>query len=144
MLQKTVEGAVEDGSLDTGVKTMPGDDCSVKEERSISKDPKTGAETLYYPVDAQVRTNRVSLKDLDRLMKSNEKRKPVIMRNKEGKVSLVMEASPIVHASGSVTPASYVVSPENGNPKKVATNSLHQVEPVEDWAKTAKSKADSD
>lgn len=143
VFQATVQQAVEDGTLDTGVKTLPGDEFTVKEERAISKEPKTGAETYYYPVDAQVRTNRMSPVALDKALKANAKRGATIMRNKDGKVQLVMEASPIVHASGSVTPASYVVSPENGNPKKVPTGSLYQWESVEDWAKTAKDKAET-
>lgn len=144
VFQATVQQAIEDGTLDTGVKTLPGDEFEVKEERAISKEPKTGAETYYYPVDAQVRTNRMSVKALEKALKGNAKRGATIMRNKDGKLSLVMEASPIVHASGSITPASYVVSPENGNAKKVATGSLHQLQPVEEWAQTAKDKAETD
>jgi hypothetical protein len=143
IFQATVQQAVEDGTLDTGVKTLPGDDFSVKEERSISKDPKTGAETYYYPVDANVRTNRMTVNALDKALKANAKKNAVIMRNKEGKVSLVMDASPIVHASGSVTPASSVVSPENGNAKKVATNSLYNWQPVAEWAAKAHADAES-
>lgn len=133
IFQATVQQAIEDGTLDTGVKTLPGDDFSVKEERAISKDPKTKAETLYYPVDAEVRTNRMSGKAMEKALKANAKKNAVLMRNKDGKLLLAMEASPIVHASGSVTPASYVVTPENGNAKKVPTNSLHQWKPADEW-----------
>lgn len=134
IFQATVQHAVEDGTLDTGVKTLPGDEFTVNEERSISKDPKTGAETFYYPIDAGVRTNRLSTKALDKIVKDNKKKNPVILRNKDGKVSLAMDASPIVHADGRITEASYFMSPENGNAKKVAKRSL-QGQEIGEWAK---------
>lgn len=144
VFQATVQAALEDGTLDTGVKTLPGDDFEVKEEKAISKDPKTGAETFYYPVDAQVRTNRVPATKLAKLLKNNQERNAKVMRNKDGKVSLVMEASPIVHASGTVTPASYVVSPENGNPRKVANHTLSGLQSMDEWAKASKDKAETE
>ena len=60
IFQATIEKAIEQGTLDTGVKTIPGDEFSIKGQKSIAKDPKTGAETFYYPVDARIKTHRVS------------------------------------------------------------------------------------
>lgn len=134
IFQAVVQQAVEDGTLDTGVKTLPGDEFSVKEERSISHDPKTNAETFYYPIDAQVRTNRVSLKDLNRILKTNEAKNPAFMRNKAGEVLLRMDASPIIHADGRSTDAFYLVAPGQGNAIKVPHQRLSGWEAVTEKA----------
>jgi hypothetical protein len=43
-LKDTVEQAVREGTLDTGVENFPADNITRKEEKSIHKDPRTGAE----------------------------------------------------------------------------------------------------
>ena len=54
------------GTLDTGVKRSPA--RVPREESTRRRDPKTGAETLYYPVDAKLKLKRVSPEDLDERM----------------------------------------------------------------------------
>jgi hypothetical protein len=113
----TVNQAIEDGTLDTGVKALKGDEFTIKEERSLSTDPKTGAKTFYYPVEAQVRTNRVPPKDVEKLLKKNVGAR--VMQNDKGKLALVRPAADIVHADGRTGKASYVVYPHNGVQQKV-------------------------
>ncbi len=138
-----VANAIEQGRLDTGVKTLPGDEFEVKEQRVLSTDPKTGAQTVYYPVDAKVATKRVSPKELDELIEKHQERNPRIMirvpqekpasryntyrepgaeepeESKEPKVALIYDAPDTVHEDGRVEPAVYAYSPENGKRRKV-------------------------
>lgn len=141
IFQAKVEQAVENGTLDTGVKTLPGDDFHVREQRELASDPQTGAKTIYYPVEAKVRNERVSLDDLDRLMKSYKSSNPVLMKNDKGEIALAMEAKPIVHASGHTEPASYIVKPGNGRPQKVSNSTLHGYEDIRAAAQRAVNKA---
>jgi hypothetical protein len=144
IFQATVRDAIERGTLDTGVKTIHGDEFVVKEQRVISKDPKTGAETVYYQVDAKVRTNRVSLEELDKRMLAHRADNPTIHRHKNGKLILSINAQPIVHASGQVEPAVYVATAAKGKWLKEAAHSLYHAPPVEEWAKDQLEEAKSD
>lgn len=112
-----VTQAVEDGTLDTGVKALKGDTFNVQEERALSTDPATGAKTFYYPVEAQVRTDRVPPKDVEKLLKKGVGAR--VMQNDKGKLALVRPAADIVHADGHTSQASYVVYPHNGVQQKV-------------------------
>jgi 2'-5' RNA ligase len=146
IFQATVERAIEAGTLDTGVKTLPGDEFHVKEQRSIATDPKTGAETLYYPVDVKVRTHRISPADLDKRLKEHKKDNPVIVRGTKGDLGLAIDAQPIVHASGSVEAASYFATPGKGKWVKVPNTRLrsYSVQPVEEWAAAELKSAESE
>ncbi len=135
VFQATVKDAIDRGELDTGVKTLPGDEFQVKEQRSIGKDPKTGAETYYYPVEAKVRTERISPKDLEERLQRYRKDNPKILRHEKGKLALVIDASPIVHADGKVEPAYYQASPANGRWTKVAAwEATRKAQEVSAWA----------
>ena len=54
-----IKKAEADGTLDTGVKRLPGDSFEIKEQRVLSADPATGAKTFYYPIDTQVKLHRM-------------------------------------------------------------------------------------
>ena len=124
IFQATVQDAIDRGQLDTGVKTLPGDEFDVKESRVISKDPKTGAATFYYPVDVKVRTHRVSPADLDKRLIDHATENPAFMVGKKGEMALLIDAPPIVHASGSVEPAFYATRPNSGKWVKIGRNSI--------------------
>jgi 2'-5' RNA ligase len=124
IFEAAVKDAIENGTLDTGVKQMPGDTFTVKEQRVIARDPKTGAETFYYPVDADVRTERLSVAQLEKKMKQDSKLNPRILRNGDGKLAFVVDAKDIIRADGHREPASYVVYPDYGKWEKVANHKL--------------------
>lgn len=136
IFQAAVERAIEAGTLDTGVKTLPGDEFSIKEARAISKDPKTGADTFYYPIEARVKTNRVSPAELDKRMITHAEKNPRIMlRPETKKLALAMDADPIVHASGGVEPASYVSTASQGRWVKTSNYKLGRATEIGEWAK---------
>ena len=122
-----VEHAIEQGTLDTGVKTLSGDQFHVKESKPIAKDPKTGAVTYYYPVDAKLQLRRTSPEDLDQRMEFNREQKPAIVRDQHGKLTLVWDAPPTVHADGQVDPAFYYVTPANGYRAKITQAEFRRV-----------------
>ena len=148
IFQAVVERAIEAGTLDTGVKTLPGDEFTVTESRGISKDPQTGAETFYYPVDAKVRNNRISPEELQKRFANHESENARIMFNDQTKkLAFVYDARPIVHASGTVEPASYVATAGKGRPDRVANSRLTRATEIREWAaeklQDAKSEAES-
>ena len=128
-----VQHAVEDGTLDVGVKTMPGDEFNLKESRVISTEPKTGAQTFYYPVNAQVRTNRISPKELAKRRAQFAEQNPRILRDAHGNLALVVDARPVVHEDGRIEPASRVCQPTNGNWRRVANATIRAPE-INEWA----------
>jgi GGDEF domain-containing protein/2'-5' RNA ligase len=130
IFQATVEQAMEAGELDTGVKELPGDSFRITGERSIARDPKTGAETYYYPVEAQVRTDRMPAKRIHSSYAKYKDHGGRILRNKNGKLFFAYTARPIVHADGRTEQASYVVSPDNGVQRKMEDWRLHEYEDV--------------
>ena len=116
--------AIEDGTLDTGVRELPGDEHRIAEQRDLSSDPKTGAKTTYYRVESQIRNQRASLADMDR-ERGNEgtsryEGAKLWINPKSGQVALSRPASPIVHANGSSSPALYIIAPNKGARHKVA------------------------
>lgn len=134
IFQAAVQRAIDNGTLDTGVKVLPGDEFKIVEQRVIATNPSTGAETFYYPVEAKVRLKRVSVKDLEDRMKSHRGDNPQIRRNEDGKLILSIKADPIVHASGSLEEASYTVNPGNGVWVKRSNRSIYKFKEVEEWA----------
>lgn len=126
----TVKEAVENGTLDTGVKNLPGDTFNIKEERALASDPDTGAKTFYYPIETKVKTNRVSGEDMADTLRRKEAMNARVLRNKDGKLVMAIDAMPIVHASGNTEPAVQTISPENGNWKKVPFYSLNQYQEI--------------
>lgn len=137
----TVKQAVENGTLDTGVKTLPGDNFNVREERPIAADPNTGAQTFYYPIESKIKTNRVSPDDMESYMERRGALNPRVLRNKDGKLVLVIDANPIVHASGQTEPAVQAISPENGNWKKQPFYSFNQWKEYKSWAEEGQKQA---
>lgn len=134
IFQASVQDAIDNGTLDTGVKTLPGDEFEVKQSRPISKDPRTGAETYYYQVDAKIRTKRLSPEDLDKRLASNRDANARILRNDKGDVILAVDARPIVHSDGRAEPASYVYKPSRGEPVKLPNAQFHRYVEVSEWA----------
>lgn len=138
IFQATVQRAIDAGTLDTGVETLPGDEFSIKGQRTIARDPKTGAQTIYYPVDAKIRNDRVSPKDLAKRMRDHADENPRILVNKDGKLALVIDADPIVHASGSIEQALYSSTPARGKWTKVPKNQTeYKFKEAEEWGKEA-------
>ncbi len=137
IFQAAVQDAIEKGSLDTGVRTLPGDEFTIKESRVISRDPKTGAETFYYPVDVSVRTHRVSAAELERRMREHAKDNPRILRNEKGRLGLFLDASPIVHASGQVEPAVYYITAADGHFQKAPAYRTRNMQTPANWAASA-------
>ncbi len=130
IFQATVQQAVEDGTLDTGVKELPGDKFEIHARESISIDPKTGAETFYYPVDAKVKTNRMPAEKVETALKTGGEQNARLLRGSKGKLMFVKDAREIVHANGHSDPASYVVTPENGTLRKTENWKLRDYEEV--------------
>jgi hypothetical protein len=134
IFQATVQQAIEDGSLDTGVKTLPGDEFSIKEQRPIAKAADTGAETYYYPVEAKVRNDRLSVKDLETAMKRYDSYHPRLMRNDKGKLIMALDAPQIVHADGRVDNAVRIYSPGDANGVKMEAYRIREFEDVTEQA----------
>jgi hypothetical protein len=61
IFQAAIQAALENNTLDTGVRSLPGDEFFFKEGRTIAKDPQTGATTHYQPVTVRSRIPRLSL-----------------------------------------------------------------------------------
>lgn len=131
-----VRAAIEDGTLDTGVKALPGDVINVKQEQLLATDPQTGAKTFYYPVDSQSKTERISPENLDKKITFHKDENPRILRSDKGKVALAINAHPIVRANGSVDEAARVVTPGNATWRKVSLAELTRLnmQPVGEWA----------
>lgn len=145
IFQATVQAAIDRGQLDTGVKTLPGDEFHVKEQRVISKDPKTGAETFYYPVDVATKTKRVSPEDLNKRLAQHGDENPTFLVNDKGKVALVWDAPPMVHETGRIEPAFYRIRPDNGKPQKITRGQIGgRTEEVTEKAKDAVETATGD
>ncbi|HLJ25301.1 MAG TPA: strawberry notch family protein [Candidatus Angelobacter sp.] len=138
IFEATVKQAVEDGKLDTGVKTMPGDRFKVNEQRVIGTDPQTKAQTFYYPIEAHEKTDRVSPKELEKSLIEYAPRNARVVRGKDGKLALLMDAKDIVHADGRSEKASYVVTPADGKPKKFPNAKLYGYQEISEWAKAQK------
>ena len=135
IFEANVQDAIEDGTLDTGVKSIPGDEFHVKEQRLLATDPETGAQTFYYPTDAKVRLERVSPADLEKRITRNAENNARIMRNDKGRVILAIDAAPVVHADGRTDPAIRFVRPGNGHWTKIALNDpTFKFQTIPDWA----------
>ena len=141
IFQASVQDAIDRGTLDTGVKTLPGDEFNVKEQRTIGKDPQTGAETFYYPVDAQVRTNRVSPKDLAKHLREQKNNNPRVLRDDKNSIVLTVDARPIVHANGQMEEASHFIKPGRGQWVKESNRTFQRMQEVGEWAKAELEKA---
>jgi hypothetical protein len=116
-----MERAIADGTVDTGVKRMPGDEFSVGKPQSLAKDPATGAETTYYPVEAMVKRKRVSPAQLDKLMKAHKDDNPrIFIGNKNRKMMLVIDAQPRVTEAGAIIPSYRVATAANGEWTKLS------------------------
>jgi hypothetical protein len=138
IFEAAVADAIDRGTLDTGVRELPGDDFNIKDSREIAKDPQTGAKTYYYTVDSRIRNQRVSPEELEKRLDryKNDVDEAHIRIDDEGKLVLTRNAPPIVHADGRADAASYVAGPGNGKWVKVGNgeSSFRQLKKVDDWA----------
>ena len=145
VFQAVVQSAIENGTLDTGVKELHGDEFHVNKPEVLSADPKTGAETTYSKVDASVRTNRMTAKQAEaRLRRKSDNATLYIDPNtkSENNLMLASTAPPIVSADGRVTEASYTFRPGDGNAKKAPNYEIERkATPVVEWAKEQADKA---
>lgn len=139
IFQAVVKKAIEENTLDTGVKVLPGDTFDIVEQRPIAKDQKTGAETFYYAVDAHLRTHRVSPEELEQRIARRAADTPVVAINDKGKLFLTVQAPAIVHANGRTEEASYVCTPGDGRWKKVANATIRAVD-VNEWGQAGRDK----
>jgi hypothetical protein len=140
-----VEDAIARGSLDTGVRTLPGDEVTLKPARTISTDPKTGATTQYQPLTSKIRMERVSPKELtNRLKQYAAGDARIIVSEKGDKLALLQNAAPIVHADGSAEAAVYMSSPGRGRWQKIPENTLRGWKPVDQYSKEKKTKAEGE
>jgi hypothetical protein len=136
IFQAVVQDAIERGTLDTGAKTLPGDTFHIKESRVIATNKDTGAKSFYYPVDASVRTVRISPQDLERRLRANRETNARVVTDGK-RLYILRDAPPIVHANGDVEPASYMATPANGKWQKVS-NRTKEVTDAQDPAKYIK------
>lgn len=133
--QAAVQRAIEEGNLDTGVQSLPGDEFNVAVPELLATDPKTGAETWYYPVDAKVKVNRMSPEQLDGAMKAYKSDDPTIYVNKKGRVFLAITAQPRVTEEGKIYPSYYTAHPGNGNWRKIDQTTVHtSATELDKWA----------
>ncbi len=146
IFQATVQRAIDNGTLDTGVKQLPGEKFHITEDRTISTDPKNGSKTIYYPVDSEVKTYRMPAKTLkDTYMREDEPddERAAIWKNDKGTLIARRMADPIVRADGRIDPASRISKPGRGGWTKVPDATLHGYHSVEDIAKDAISEAET-
>ena len=57
-LQETVERAIENGSLDTGVEKYPAESLTKKKDQVVYKDPQSGAEVRHFVVSASTKSKK--------------------------------------------------------------------------------------
>lgn len=130
IFNSVVAQAERDGTLDTGVKRIPGDEFNIGESRALSADPKTGAQTFYYPITAQVRLKPMPFGEMEKVYDKTKERgdHPRILKDaKTGDLALAVDAHPIIHADGTQQRAMHLMKPGNRMPQKVAVDSDHWV-----------------
>ncbi|MCC7235609.1 MAG: strawberry notch family protein [Bryobacterales bacterium] len=119
--EAAVAKAEEEGTLDTGVKVLPGANATIVSQQELSKDPDSGAPTTHVVIRTEHKNERLSPEQLDRWMKRQEDGDVYrIVHGRTGEASLVFAypAPPIVHANGSTEQAMYVARPSNPRPQK--------------------------
>lgn len=121
-----VQKAIEDGTIDTGVKRIPGDSFDVKDFRELAADPSTGAKTYYYPVEAHERVERMPAGKFDDLLDITDQqgKHPIVMRDQNGNLALTVDAREIVQSDGKVIEARHMMTPQNASPVKVPAHEL--------------------
>jgi hypothetical protein len=135
IFQAAIQAALENNTLDTGVRSLPGDEFFFKEGRTIAKDPQTGATTHYQPVTVRSRIPRLSLAQRDQRIRANAASNPRVVVSSDGKkMALLTDAYPIVHTDGSQSPAVYAARPERGGSNRVDADNYDKWKTPEEFA----------
>ena len=114
IFEATVASAVEDGTLDTGVKELQGDRVTIKNRETLFVDPETKAPTEHYTVEVQQKYKLVSPESLEKEMSKHPDAEFYVNR-KTGQIALGRETQPIVSADGGVTEAIRYIRPGSAN-----------------------------
>lgn len=114
IFEAAVQQAVEQGTLDTGVKEFQGDSISIDEQRVLSADRDTGAETHYYRVTVHEKAPVATVEDLDKAMKRHPDG-TFYVNSRTMHVVFAREADHITDANGRVREAVKSIRPSNKN-----------------------------
>lgn len=140
IFQAAIQEALENNTLDTGVRSLPGDEFFFKQGRTIAKDPQTGATTHYQPVTVRSRIPRLSLAQRDQRMRTNAASNPRVVVSSDGKkMALLTDAYPIVRADGSQSPAVFAARPERAGSNRVDADNYDKWKTPEEFASQKKS-----
>lgn len=143
-----VNRAMEDGTLDTGVRALPGDDQRIAESKTVTTDQTTAAGTDYYKVEAKTKLYRTSPKALQNALldDGDEPREPTLhVDPKSGKLLLTKKTREIVHADGKVTPAVSISTPGNMyGGRAEAWRVTNKYKKIDEYAKERLEKAKSE
>jgi hypothetical protein len=116
--EQAVARALEDGTLDVGVRQLHGERPKILEKNVLTTDKTTGAETIHYVVETQVRQQRTSPAELEQLAQRHPNGRIYHVKTQDGDaVAFAWPAPDIVHANGMVEKAFYVVRPDRGRQK---------------------------
>jgi hypothetical protein len=131
--EQAVARALETGTLDVGVRQLFGERPRIVERNVLATDDQTGAETIHYVVETQVRQQRTSPAELEQLARRHKDGRlyRVGGRGGEERVVFAWPAPDIVHANGRIEKAFYVVRPDRGR-QKVA-ESAFRGEPLAEY-----------
>jgi len=142
IFQQVVADAIARGTLDTGVRSLPGDEFDFKEPQILSTDQETGADTVYQQIDAKVRTHRQSLKDLEEYM-APELGNTRLVVNPKGRVAVIRDAHDVIHGDTHAhEPGVYFSTPASGRRQHRALSSL-SYQDLEPWAQEEVDNAES-
>ena len=125
IFEATVKKSIEDGTFDTGVRSLEGDEFTIKERRVIATDKATGAETFYYPVEIKKLTKRLSVKKMEKDLENPESR---LMVTRRGGIRLVVPAKDLVGSDGVISKAFYVKRASYGKWTRVAAERFGGIE----------------
>ncbi len=110
LFESAVQDAIENGTLDTGVRELPGDKFQIAEQRSIAEDPENKAKTYYYRVNAETNYVTVSPSDLEKAVQKHPNGEFYINKQ-DNKIIFGIPANPITHNDGSTTEAIRYIAP---------------------------------
>lgn len=140
ILDATVEQAIADGTLDTGVKELKGEKITVTDRQKLATDELTKAETFHYSVDVESKRNLVSPENLQELIKTYPKGS-FYRHDKTGKLAFLVPARPITHADGSFEEAFHARDAAHSDPRKVGVRSLGPWTELSEYYRELKDKA---
>lgn len=146
IFEAATQKAIEEGTLDTGVKELQGDSIAIDEQRVLSADLETGAETHYYRVNVNSKLPVASVAELDRQMKKYPDG-TFYVNSGTMEVVFAREAEPIVSPNGSVRDAIRIISPKHSNwqkKDKPVVNEHSRVVDLDTLIEREKTKAESE